>query len=36
MKISIEDLIEFNLFDLILFNNEENKFKKNLINSEFI
>ena len=30
MKISIEDLIEFNLFDLILFNNRKNL--KNLIN----
>ena len=36
MKISIEDLIDLNLFDLISLNKSNNKFKKNLYKSDFL
>ena len=36
MKISIEDLIELSLFDLISLNKKKNKFKKNLYKSDFL
>ena len=36
MRISLDDMIKYNLFDLVFLIKKKNKFKSNLLNSSFL